>query len=124
MAKSKKAAEKSSSKTTASKNAGAKKTSPKKKAAKLESVEFMSQATAVKKKAEVEVAGYKFQAVPSGFNKELIADNQLKRFHGSRMLFSWLPQEFADNNKDHFGYMFPDLPGETPFFPIPRLSEI
>jgi hypothetical protein len=68
-----------------------------------------AQAKAVEKKSEVSLEGFKFKAVPSGFSKEAISNNAVKRFHGSRMLFSWLPQEFFDNNKDSFGYMFPKL---------------
>lgn len=68
-----------------------------------------AQAKAVEKKSEVSVEGFKFNAVPGGFSKDAITRNESKRFHGSRMLFSWLPQEFFDNNKDSFGYMFPKL---------------
>lgn len=131
MAKSKKAAAKKSvtarktaaKKSSPAKKAAAKKTTPVKKAAPKKSSSagpktlsdkpkgFVSQFAAVKKKTEVETGGFKFEAVPPGFNKELLADNSFKRFHGSRMLFSWFPQEFVDNNKDRFGYMFPNLQG-------------
>ncbi|MBD0352545.1 MAG: hypothetical protein ICV65_15460, partial [Flavisolibacter sp.] len=91
------------------------KSASKKGAAKTASAEAasasLSQAVAVKKKAEVEIANadFKFSAVPAGFKSELLTDNAIKRFHGSRALFSWLPLEFFNNNKDRFGYMFPSL---------------
>ena len=67
----------------------------------------MSQSLAVRKNVEVKVGEFQFLATPSGFNKDLVADRSVKRFHGSRLLYSWLPQEFFQNNTDRFGYMFP-----------------
>lgn len=115
MPKSKSSAKKSSSKPAAKTNS-TKPVARKKQAA--SHVRFAAsetvtanaaQAKAVEKKSEVSVEGFKFNAVPSGFSKDAITKNEFKRFHGSRMLFSWLPQEFFDNNKDSFGYMFPKL---------------
>ena len=69
----------------------------------------VSQSEAVKKDKEVKVAGFQFEAAPSGFKPELVTDTSVKRFHGTRLLYSWLPQEFFQNNTDRFGYMFPGL---------------
>lgn len=72
-------------------------------------VAYDSMFMAVKKKGLVEEAGFQFQAAPTLFKKEQYTDSAFKRFHGARMLASWLPREFISNNTDHFGYLFPTL---------------
>lgn len=66
----------------------------------------LSQFDAVKAKARIDVGEFKVQASPPDFRKEQLTDQKIKRFHGSKLLLSWLSPGFIRNAKDHFGYLF------------------
>lgn len=69
----------------------------------------LSQASAVQGNVEMKIGEFKIKAAPNEFRKELFGNEANKRFHGNKVLMSWIPLEWFENNTDHFGYMFPKL---------------
>lgn len=104
----KKGASAASKKTTTKQTALSTSSVRRKSVGKIRPQAYASALTAVKKKGWIKENHFEFAAVPPLFKKEQF-DSAYKRFHGARMLASWLPKEFIDNNTDRFGYLFPEL---------------